>query len=139
MSAQPTSRIRLVGILVAAVAIMTSGCNRKNLTSIEGTVFRNDGTPLPGARLVLRSKQSGKTIYGYTNDSGKVRLQIPEEEPLGAPRDYDVMIVEETGNPDNRRPETIAAKYQDATKSGLKLTVQPDGKNQFEFKLDPPR
>jgi hypothetical protein len=75
-------------------------------------------------------------MNGYTNDSGKVHLELPDEEPQGTPRDYDVMIIEDTGSPDNRRPATIAAKYQDAAKSGLNVTLQPDEKNHFEFKLD---
>ena len=121
---------------MAAVWLATAGCSRGNLTPIDGKFIRNDGTPLSGARIVLRSKQSGKTIYGYTNDSGEIRLDVPEEEPRGAARDYDVMIVEDTGDPDNRRPATIAPKYQDPAKSGLKVRVQPNGQNQFEFKLD---
>jgi hypothetical protein len=129
------SRVRLSVILLAAV-LTTHGCSSGNLTPIDGKVIRNDGTPLSGARLVLRSKQSGRTIYGYTNDSGAIRLEVPDEETQGAARDYDVMIVEDTGDPDNRRPATIASKYLDAAKSGLKVTVQPNQKNQFEFKLD---
>lgn len=132
----PASRARLARTLIAAVTLLAGGCNRTNVTPIDGTLMRSDGTPLAGARLVLRSKQTGKTINGYTNDSGKVRLDVPNEEPRGTPRDYDVMIIEDTGSPDNRRPATIASKYQDGVKSGLKVTVQPDGKNQFEFKLD---
>lgn len=123
---------------MAAVTLATAGCSRGNLTPIDGKLIHNDGTPLPGARLVLRSKQTGKTIYGYTNGSGEIRLDVPEEEPRGAARDYDIMIVEDIGDPDHRRPATIAPKYMDAAKSGLKVTVQPNGKNQFEFKLDAP-
>jgi hypothetical protein len=138
MSQWPTSNDRLAVILLAAVTLATVGCSRGNLIPIDGKVIRNDGTPLADARLVLRSKQSGKTIYGYTNDSGEIRLEVPEEEPRGAVREYDAMIVEHTGDPDKRPPATIASKYQDAAKSGLKVTVQPSGKNQFEFKLDAP-
>ena len=70
--------------------------------------------------------------------SGEIRLDIPDEEPRGAVRDYDVMIVEDIGDPDHRRPATIAPKYLDAAKGRLKVTVQPNGKNEFEFKLDAP-
>jgi hypothetical protein len=122
--------------LTAAVTLATAGCSREHVTPIDGKLIRKDGTPLSGARMVLRSKQTGKTIYGYTNDSGETRLEVPEEEPRGEARDYDVMIVEDTGDPDNRRPATIAAKYQDGAKSDLKVTVKPNEKNQFEFKLD---
>jgi hypothetical protein len=131
-----TRRIRLTAILVVAVTLVTAGCSGGDLTQIEGKLVRNDGTPLSGARVVLRSKQSGKNIYGYTNNNGEIRLEVPDEEPRDAARDYDVMIVEGTGDPDNRRPATIAPKYLDATKSGLKVTVQPKEKNRFEFKLD---
>jgi hypothetical protein len=130
------SRTRLAATLIVAVTLLTPGCGRGDLTQIDGKLVRNDGTALSGARMVLRSKQSGKTIHGFTNNSGEIRLEVPEEEPRGAARDYDVMIVEDTGDPDHRRPATIAPKYLDAAKSGLKVTVQPTGKNLFEFKLD---
>ena len=73
---------------------------------------------------VLLSNRAARRFTDTRSDSGEIRLEVAEEEPEGAARDYDVMIVEDTGGPDNRLPATIATKYQDAAKSGLKVTMQ---------------
>jgi hypothetical protein len=122
---------------IVAALLAISGCGRGDGARVEGKLVHKDGTPLVGARVVLRSKQGGKSVYGSTDDSGLFQLEVPVGEN-GAAADYDVMIVEALGDPDHPRPSTIAAKYLDGAKSGLKVTVQPGERTRFDATLDPP-
>ncbi|HEY3394725.1 MAG TPA: hypothetical protein VGK58_18615, partial [Lacipirellulaceae bacterium] len=54
------------------------------------------------------------------------------------PGNYDVIIVENRGDPDNRRPPSIAAKYGDVRISGLQLSVEAGETENLRITLDPP-
>ena len=131
MPARSTKRI--VVALLLAVVVSAGGCGRSDRGKVTGTVAHKDGSPLAGARVVARSTETGATAYGTTNQKGYVEFggEI-------APGNYDVSILEDRGDPDSRRAPTIAAKYQDATKSEIKITVKAGEATQLDLKLDPP-
>lgn len=130
--------VRLATVLSATAMLAIAGCGRSDGVQVEGKLVRKDGTPLSSARVVLRSRQGGKTIYGRTDDAGQFQVKAPTGETATAPVEYEIMIVEDSGDPDRPRPATIAAKYLDGSKSGLKVTVQPGQRTEFNAQLDSP-
>jgi hypothetical protein len=87
---------------------------------------------------VATAKETGKSAYGRTDDAGHFELGVGENGDSIPPGNYDVIIVEDRGDPDNRRPPAIAAKYGDARTSGLQVSVEEGETNQLNVTLDPP-
>jgi hypothetical protein len=126
------SKIVLVALLLAMV-----GCGGADTGRVSGTVLKQDGSPLVAARVIARSADSGKSAYGTTDSEG--RFELGEENGEGIPAgDYDVVVLEDRGDPDSRRPPTIAAKYREPAKSGLRIRVAPGESQQLNLTLDPP-
>jgi len=112
--------------------IASGGCGGSDRGKVRGTVLHKDGSAVSRARVVARS-DTGTTAHGTTDEKGYI-----EFEGEIAPGNYDVSILEDRGDPDNRRPSTIAAKYRDATTSGIKITVKAGEATQLDLKLDSP-
>ncbi|HJQ80759.1 MAG TPA: carboxypeptidase-like regulatory domain-containing protein [Lacipirellulaceae bacterium] len=117
---------------------MVAGCGRSEHAAVSGTLLRRGGTPLVGARIVATSRETGKSAYGTTDDAGQFELGVGENGDGIPPGDYDVIIVEDRGDPDNRRPPAIAAKYGDARSSGLQFSAEAGELKQLNITLDPP-
>jgi hypothetical protein len=124
----------LAAIVVATVA----GCGGSQHGDVTGTLQRRGGAPLIGARVVATSKETGKSVYGTTDQAGNFELGAGENGDGIPPGNYDVIIVENRGDPDNRRPPAIAAKYGDARLSGLQVSVEAGQTKQLNITLDPP-
>jgi hypothetical protein len=107
------------------------------LAKVAGTVLRQDGTPLVGARVIARSEETGKSANGQTDADGHFELGKEIAGEGIAPGNYYVIVLEERGDEINPRPATIAAKYSKPATSGLKFGVQAGEKKTFDMKLDP--
>jgi hypothetical protein len=94
-----------------------------------------NGAPLVRARVIARSAETGKSVYGTSDSSGNFELDGGEEGiPAG---EYDVIVLEDRGDPDARRPLTVAAKYRNHETSGLKVTVEAGETTELKITLDP--
>lgn len=122
-----------VALLLAAATVHVAGCARSEHGSIEGTLTRPDGTPLASARVVARSSETGATAYGTTDEKGS--FNFGDEI---APGNYDISILEDRGDPDNRRSPTISAKYRDASTAHIRISVKPGEAAELKLTLDPP-
>jgi Carboxypeptidase regulatory-like domain len=99
--------------------------------------MRKDGTPLANARVVARSAETGKSAFGETDGQGRFELGGEIEGDGIPPGDYYVTIIEDTGDENQRRPATIAAKYRNADSSGLRLSVKAGESSELNATLDP--
>lgn len=124
--------------LAAIVVVTVAGCGGSEHAAVSGTLSRRGGAPLVGARVVATAKETSKSAYGISDDAGHFELAAGENGDGIAPGNYDVIVVENRGDPDNRRPPAIAAKYGDARTSGLQLSVQAGESKQLNITLDPP-
>jgi hypothetical protein len=123
-------------VAIAALLVM-SGCDTSDRGGVSGTVLRKDGTPLVGARVVARSRETGKSAYGTTDSDGRFELGSAEQGHGVAAGDYDVIVLEDRGDPDTRRPPTIAVKYRDPATSGIHVTVRAGETQEMNLTLDP--
>jgi hypothetical protein len=92
--------------------------------------------PLVGARVVARSGESGKSVYGTTDSEGRFTLRSDGADDGIPPGSYDISVLEDRGDPDSRSRPTIAAKYRDPTTSGLKVEVGVGESKEAIFTLD---
>jgi hypothetical protein len=123
-------------VAIAALLAM-SGCDASDRGGINGTVLRKDGTPLVGARVVARAQETGRSAYGTTDSDGRFELGSAEQDDGVAAGDYDVIVLEDRGDPDTRRPPTIAVKYRDPATSGINVTVRAGETQEMNLTLDP--
>jgi hypothetical protein len=112
------------------------GCGGSETARVTGTLLHKDGTPVAGARVVARSAETGKSVYGTAGADGKFELSGGEESDGIPSGNYDVIILEDRGDPDTRRPATVAAKYRDPATSGLKVSVPPGESIEVSLVLD---
>ena len=95
------------------------------------------GAPLVRARVIARSAETGKSAYATSDSSGNFELNGGDGEGMPA-GNYDVIVLEDRGDPDARRPMTVAARYRNHETSGLKVTVEAGETSDFNVTLDPP-
>ncbi len=116
-----------------------AGCARQgDRGSVTGTLQTSNGTSLQGANVIATSSETGKSAQGTTDQAGHFELGTAAKGdgiPLG---NYNIGIAEDRGDPDDRRPPTIAARYRDPATSGIKLTVNAGESKELNLKLDPP-
>ena len=122
-----------VALLVAAAMFELVGCGKSDRGSVCGTLLHKDGSPLVAARVVAHGKESGETAHAATDASGYFEIKDVLE-----PGDYVVNILEERGDPDNRRKPTIAAKYRNPAKSGINVSIQAGDDAELNLTLDSP-
>lgn len=121
-----------LGVLVALVV----GCSCADQATVQGIVVTNDGKPLVGARVIARLKNTGVSVTGGTDASGRFVLETSESEPGITAGDYEVIIVEDLGPMDAQRRPTIAMKYRNAATSGLEFTSAPGEEKELNWTLD---
>lgn len=126
-----TYSAKLNAFAVAIVAIAIAGCGKSDKGAVRGTLLRQDGTPLAGARVVAREQDSGVTAYGTTDANGYFQFRDDI-----SPGNYNISILEDRGSPDSPRSMSIAAKYQDPSKSGVTATVEAGGTTELNLTLD---
>jgi hypothetical protein len=78
------------------------------------------------------------SAYGTTDSEGKFALKTDGQGDGVSAGNYDVVVLEDRGNPDSRRPPTIAGKYRDPATSGLKLNVEAGRSQELNLTLDAP-
>jgi hypothetical protein len=122
-----------INVMLLAAVISTNGCSQSDRAKVHGTLAHKDGSPVVGARVVARSSETGVTGYGTTDANGDFEI-------VGGLADgnYDVSILEDRGDPDNRRPATIAGKYREPSTSGIQIEVKNRGAVELNLTLDPP-
>lgn len=121
-----------------AVSIYTGCARQSDRGHITGTLQTNNGTPLKRASVIATSSDTGKSANGTTDQSGYFELGTVAKGDGVLAGNYNVGIVENRGDQDNRRPPTIAAKYRDPASSGIKLTINAGESKELNLKLDPP-
>ena len=84
-----------------------------------------------------RASDTGKSAHATTDGQGYFEMGTAEQGDGIAPGNYDVFIVEDRGDPDHRRPATIAAKYRDPAKSKIKVSVKAGDARELNLTLDP--
>lgn len=138
LQCRATVRALLCGWL-CAVFCAAMGCSDQNVGTVQGTIALKSGGPLIGAMIVARSKDTSKTVKGYTDADGHFGL-LSEDSRRGIPiGEYEVIVVEDRGSSmDAQRPPSIAFKYQNASASGLTLTVASGEDQNVSWTLDGP-
>lgn len=118
--------------LTVAALLATGGCGGSDRASVSGGFVLSDGAPLVGARVIARSSETGKTAYETTDAKGNFEFS----DGL-LPGNYAVSILEDSGDPDNRRRPSIAAKYRNPSTSGISISVQAGDKESINLTLAP--
>jgi hypothetical protein len=143
---EPASGRRTTGLLhwslVAAVSVLTAGCQERNglsgatLRPVKGKVILADGKPLKSGSVVFVATTSTVSATAPIEDDGSfafkggglpegeyhVRIEAPAEKAVG-------------GKPTGNVP--FASMYLDEDASKLTANVTADEtKNNFEFKLE---
>lgn len=124
-------------LAAGAALAATYGCGSSDRGTITGKLLRKDGTPLVDARVVATS-QDGQSAYGTTNDRGEFSLGAGRDTKGVPPGDYQLIVIEDLGDPDNRRRPTISAKYRKAETSAISVSVAAGKKVELNLTLDPP-
>jgi hypothetical protein len=127
----------VVQFAILFLIIFSTGCSAERAT-VNGTLLRSDGTPLVGARVVARSNETGKSSYAQTDEQGRFELGGEEQGDGIPPGEYYVIITEDRGEGENRRPPTISLKYRDPVRSGVSFKVDTGQHTELNIKLDPP-
>jgi hypothetical protein len=120
------------------VMLAVAGCGGTDQGTIRGRLLHKDGTPLAGARVVVRSGETGQSAHATTDANGEFQIGLAAADDGVTPGNYDLTIVENRGDIDHRRPPTIATKYKDPARSGLSVSVQPGESKELQLTLDPP-
>lgn len=133
--------------------LLFTGCTPKGSTpvvSASGTILYN-GEPVEGAMATFKpTSDGGRESGGLTNNKGKFLMMTAGADKTGCvPGTYKVAIskqvmVDSRGNVvvphedllDYRYKELLPKKYLSTETSGLEVTVERRGKNQFTFNLD---
>ncbi|MDR0337345.1 MAG: hypothetical protein LBI18_09670 [Planctomycetaceae bacterium] len=108
-----------------------------------------DGKPLEGASVDLHAETPSKWFaFGITNQNGLAVMKTQSKYLGVISGKYVVTVIKEGNDPnwtaDPDRPDLdipvvsfVAAQYADPTRSPLQCVVE-EGKNQFQFNLEPP-
>ncbi len=128
-------RFAYVAVLILSFC---GGCGSSERAYVTGNVTRPDGTPLPNAKLVATSADTGQSAAASTDQAGYFEFGTGEQGDGIPAGNYDVVVVEDLGDMDNRHAPTIAARYRDSATSGIKLSVTPGETTELNLKLDPP-
>lgn len=112
------------------------GCGSNNHGQVTGKIIRQDGSPLVHARIIARSDATGKSAYDTTDADGTYHLSTVQPGDGIPAGDYNIVIIEDTGDFENRKPATITAKYADPAKSGLKLRVGAGEDKELNITVD---
>ncbi len=139
MLQRPVIRDQWTTALQAALLLcLCSGCGSSDRAHVSGTVVRHDGSPLVGAKLIATSKESGQSATASTDASGRFDFGTSEPGDGIPPGNYNVVVVEDLGDMDNRRAPTIAAKYRDPVKSEVSFSASAGEAKELNLTLEAP-
>jgi hypothetical protein len=119
------------------LASMAVGCNRDR-ASVVGTVTTHNGQPLDGARITVRSNETGNWATAVTDSQGRFRLGTVSPGDGIPAGEYYATLIEERGDWDHPTAPRIHAKYGKPEDSGLRLKVEAGEKLTFDLVLDGP-
>jgi hypothetical protein len=120
----------------AVLTAFVVGCSGANQATVQGTVVTSANKPLVGARVIARLKDTGVSVTGGTDASGRFVLATSESQPNLPAGEYEVIVVEDLGPMDAQRQPSIAMKYRDAATSGLAFTAAPGEAKEVNWTLD---
>lgn len=120
------------------VGLPLAGCGSSDHGRVTGTLLRYDGAPLIGARVIAKSNDTGKSVTGVTDEEGRFELSAGDTRIGIEPGNYYVIIAEDRGPLDSRRPPSIAAKYTQPSQSKIVLDVKAGESTDLNLTLDPP-
>ncbi len=135
------SAIVTVYCLLASLVIGCGESDPRPPVEISGVV-NLDGAPLQEGSIHFTSGQTGETSYANLNEKGQYSLKFPKadlntqyEIKIGPPvvDEQDAHALE--NNPPSKMKQSIPKKYLNRTTSGLKVKIEKDGKNEFDFDL----
>ena len=138
------------------IVITSVGCGgsdkfakaRPATVTAEGSVVYK-GKPIAGATIVAAPDEGSFAAAAVTDSSGKFKLSAFPPKAGAVPGQYSVTITavepapvielpEGVHEDDIQRPPAkhlIPQKYSDATKSGLRLDLPPEGRTDLDFDL----
>jgi hypothetical protein len=123
---------------IVLLTCICAGCGSSDRAHVTGRVLKQDGSPLASAKLIATSAETGQSATASTDTEGRFVFGTSEPGdgiPFG---NYNVVVVEDLGDMDNRRAPTIAARYRDSSKSGISFSVSAGEAKELDLKLDPP-
>lgn len=128
---------RVFGAAVCAVLLV--GCGKSETVPVTGTVMFK-GQPAANAEVMFNAKQ-GRLATGVTDESGKFTLSTAKPNDGAMPGEYIVTLAEyyppEKPPPMPRDggplPTRFPPNYGNPSKSPLTVTVERNGKNDFQF------
>jgi hypothetical protein len=132
------ARCVLLLLWAAFVLVPAAGCGGSDRAHVSGTLVHKDGTPLVRARVLARSRETGHSASGVTNEQGFFELGVEKKGDGIPPGEYYVVIYEDRGDADYPNPPSISSKYEKASGSGFTLKVKAGERNTFDATLDPP-
>jgi hypothetical protein len=137
---------RFCGVMAAAVAVTSGGCNSDNnplasatLYPVTGTVLLPDGKPLSSGHVVFIATASTVTSTATIESDGKFAIKTDSGGGLPA-GDYKIRIEAGSGSVAKSKSSLppFDGQFLDEDTSKLTATVTSDEtKNNFEFKLIP--
>src|SRR5262249_4853136 len=141
---------RLGRAVVALAAVVAVGCSggpaRPAVYPVRGQVFVNKTQPAAGALVVFHplsaevARQAAARPFAYVRDDGSFQLTTYNEGDGAPAGEYGVTVVWEavpkSGGPRIREggtPDRLGGRYGDPNSPKLKVTVQPQGENNFRL------
>lgn len=123
-------RYSLVGLL-AAVLLVGCGQSGPRTYQIPGKLVYKDGSPVPGASIVLQTKVDEQVIAarGMVGPDGKFELTTFQNGDGVVAGEHDVSV-SPIPAPDGPKPvqPAVPSKYGDFTTSKLRTSVTPETK-----------
>jgi hypothetical protein len=114
---------------VCMLAFAPAGCGGNPKTyRIPGRLVYGDGTPVPGATVVLNTEHQGKrvTARGMVQPDGTFELTTFTDKDGVIEGEHEVTVVPLPSEDSAKSTKAVVApKYSNAETSGLKVTVTP--------------
>ena len=122
-------------LAVGVMAALAAGCGAEGGASVSGKVAGPDGSPLGGAVVIARNKETGASGSGETGSDGSYRLNGGEGVPPG---EYSVTVLAQRMSlQDSDGVEAkIPAKYGSHDTSGLSFSVEAGDSKEFNIQID---
>ncbi len=140
-------------VLLFSGTCLLVGCGKSGVPTypVSGQVVLKDGSTLPmGGRVVFELVDSDPLLQakGYFESDGRFQLTTFENGDGAPAGEYQVMVVptvpDDKGSMSEREylraMNPIDIRYKNASSSGLRFTVTPEGApHEFRIEVSPPR